>query len=104
MRLKLSNRARKRLACAADDNLLGSPRELAYRFGSDCAVDRLLLAQKTSEAADIAKWHRPQLPISGGTLIARGLAQGPIVARTLRAIEDRWVLFRASRKVRISKR
>lgn len=92
VRLKLSNRARKRLACAADDNLLSSPRELAYRFGSDCAVDRLLLAQKTSEAADIAKWHRPQLPISGGALIARGLAQGPIVARTLRAIEDRWVL------------
>lgn len=91
-RLKLSNRARKRLACAVDNNLLSSPQELAYRFGSECAADRLLLAQKTSEAAEIAKWTRPQLPINGGALISRGLAQGPIVARTLRAIEDRWVL------------
>jgi len=31
------------------------------------------------------------LPIGGGALIARGLAEGPIVARTLRRIEDQWV-------------
>ena len=33
----------------------------------------------------------PKLPIGGGTLISRGLPEGPAVARTLRAIEDRWV-------------
>jgi len=33
----------------------------------------------------------PRIPISGGALIARGLPEGPIVARTLKAIEDRWV-------------
>ncbi len=31
------------------------------------------------------------MPVSGGSLIARGLVEGPIVARTLRQIEDRWV-------------
>jgi poly(A) polymerase len=31
------------------------------------------------------------LPIGGGALIARGLEEGPVVARTLRQIEDRWV-------------
>ena len=45
----------------------------------------------SSEAADIAVWQPPRLPIGGGALIARGLAEGPIVARTLKAIEDRWV-------------
>jgi poly(A) polymerase len=57
----------------------------------ECAVDRLLLAGKSAEAAAISAWKAPRLPISGGNLIARGLAEGPIVARTLRQIEDRWV-------------
>jgi poly(A) polymerase len=33
----------------------------------------------------------PRLPISGGQLIKRGVAQGPLVARTLQAIERQWV-------------
>jgi poly(A) polymerase len=90
-RLKLSNRAKKRLACAAASDLAASPEGLAYRLGAECAADRLLLAGKPLEAARIGDWPIPRLPISGGALIARGLAEGPIVARTLRAIEDRWV-------------
>jgi poly(A) polymerase len=39
----------------------------------------------------IAGWHRPRLPIGGGVLIKRGLAEGPVVARTLKAIEDGWI-------------
>jgi poly(A) polymerase len=39
----------------------------------------------------ILAWNAPRLPISGGALIKRGLPAGPAVARTLRAIEDRWV-------------
>jgi len=39
----------------------------------------------------MASWHAPRLPISGGQLIKRGLAEGPLVARTLRRIEDIWV-------------
>jgi poly(A) polymerase len=50
-----------------------------------------LLAGKSGEAAEIAKWKAPRLPISGGALIARGLAEGPIIARTLRQIENRWI-------------
>jgi len=90
-RLKLSNKSRKRLACAAvvDTNL--APEALAYRLGNACAVDRLLLAGKANEASRIAGWRLPRLPIGGGVLIERGLIEGPIVARTLRKIEDRWV-------------
>ena len=90
-RLRLSNKSRKRLACAAMSDLSSSPRALAYRAGPDCAVDRLLLAGKPDEAAAISAWKPPRLPIGGGALIARGLAEGPIVARTLKAIENRWV-------------
>jgi poly(A) polymerase len=91
VRLRLSNKARKRLACAAGTDLFASPQALAYRVGLDCAVDRLLLAGQAEQAAAIAGWKAPRLPISGGRLIARGLPEGPVVARTLKQIEDRWV-------------
>lgn len=91
VRLKLSNKARKRLTCAAGADAGSMPEALAYRLGIDCAVDALLLSGKAQEAARIAKWHSPRLPIGGGVLIARGLPEGPVVARTLRRIEDRWV-------------
>ncbi|HYI43134.1 MAG TPA: CCA tRNA nucleotidyltransferase, partial [Sphingomicrobium sp.] len=42
-RLKLSNRARQRIACGAIRDVEGEPRALAYRIGNECAVDRLLL-------------------------------------------------------------
>jgi poly(A) polymerase len=90
-RLRLSNKARKRLACSAEQELGSSPKALAYRIGTECAVDRLLLAGHASEVSEIANWHRPRLPIGGGQLIKRGLKEGPVVARTLRRIEDRWV-------------
>jgi len=91
VRLRLSNKARKRLVCAAARDLGISPQALAYRVGNECAVDRLLLAGRPSDAAAIAAWHRPRLPVSGGQLIKRGLAEGPIVAQTLRSIEDEWL-------------
>jgi poly(A) polymerase len=91
VRLKLSNKARKRLACAAAADIGVPPQALAYRFGSDCAADRLLLANRADDAACIANWRPPRLPIGGGALIARGLKAGPIVARTLKRIESRWV-------------
>jgi poly(A) polymerase len=91
VRLKLSNKARKRIACAAAIEVGIAPRALAYRLGTACAVDRLLLGGAAEDAVRVAKWHPPRLPISGGVLIARGLPEGPIVARTLRRIEDHWV-------------
>ncbi|MFL6751787.1 MAG: CCA tRNA nucleotidyltransferase [Sphingomicrobium sp.] len=91
VRLRLSNKARKRLACAAGTDLFSSPRVLAYRVGTECALDRLLLAGKSADAKAIAGWKPPRLPIGGGALIARGLPEGPVVARTLRRIDDAWV-------------
>jgi len=91
VRLKLSNKARKRLACAVGRDIDSTPEVLAYRRGTECAVDRLLLAGDAREAARIAEWRPPRLPISGGALIERGLVEGPIVARTLRKIEEGWL-------------
>ncbi len=91
IRLRLSNKARKRLACAASTDLSSSAEALSYRVGTACAVDRLLLAGKVDQARAIANWAAPRLPISGGALIARGLPEGPAVARALRTIEDRWI-------------
>jgi poly(A) polymerase len=90
-RLKLSNKSRKRLTCAAGNDLDPSPQALGYRSGPDCAVDRLLLAGRTDDAAAIVSWKPPRLPVKGGDLIRRGLPEGPAVARALRRIEDEWV-------------
>ena len=91
VRLRLSNKARKRLTCSADTVGHGPAQTLAYRFGSECAVDRLLLGGLAQEVGRLAGWHRPRLPISGGALIKRGVPEGPLVAQTLRRIEDEWV-------------
>ena len=90
-RLRLSNKARKRLACAVTPEQTQSPQALAYRVGKECAQDRLLLDGKANDAAMVAGWTAPRLPISGGALIKRGLEEGPVVARTLRRIEERWL-------------
>jgi poly(A) polymerase len=91
VRLKLSTKARKRLACSASEDLVANPHALAYYAGHVCAIDRLLLAGHTREAAAIASWHAPTLKIGGGELIKRGLRPGPVVAKTLRTIERAWV-------------
>jgi len=90
-RLKLSNKARAHLKCAAVPDLDIGPQALAYRVGPDCAADRLLLAGKVDEARATASWTPPRLPVRGGALIARGLPEGPVVARTLRRIEEEWI-------------
>jgi poly(A) polymerase len=91
VRLKLSTKMRKRLACAAGDDLDANPQALSYYVGQTCAIDRLLLSGLTREAAEAASWHAPRLPIGGGELIKRGLKPGPVVATTLRRIERSWV-------------
>jgi poly(A) polymerase len=87
-RLKLSNKQRQRLESAML-SVDADPHELAYRLGTEFAVDRLLLSG--GDAAAIRDWARPRLPMSGGQLVAKGLKAGPDVAKTLRAIEDRWI-------------
>lgn len=90
-RLKLSKKARKRLAAAADPDLSINPRALAYWAGAETAIDRLLLARRPVDAAAIPDWPVARLPISGGKLIKLGLAEGPAVATALKAIDRRWV-------------
>jgi len=87
-RLKLSNKQRQRLESAALP-VDAEPHALAYRLGTELAIDRLLLSG--GDAAAIRDWPRPRLPMSGGQLVAKGLKAGPDVAKTLRAIEDRWI-------------
>ncbi|VXC98679.1 CCA tRNA nucleotidyltransferase [Sphingomonas sp. 8AM] len=88
-RLKLSNSDRKRLIQSTAGGGGEGARALGYRVGLESAIDRLLLAGE--DLHDLIGWQRPSLPIGGGALVARGLAKGPDVARTLRAIEDRWI-------------
>ena len=90
-RLKLSKKARKRLAAAADPDCSINPRALAYWHGTETAIDRLLLARRPADAASLVDWPLPRLPLSGGGLIKRGLPEGPAVASTLKAIERQWV-------------
>lgn len=89
-RLKLSNAIRKRLETARSAATLPAP-ELAYRLGVEGAVDVLLLAGDPDPAARIVGSTPPRMPISGGALVRRGLVAGPLVARALRQVEDRWV-------------
>lgn len=88
-RLRLSNADRKRLIAASDGPGSEGPRGLAFRVGREIAIDRLLLAGQSIDA--LADWTPPRLPISGGDLVARGIARGPEVARALRQVESQWI-------------
>jgi poly(A) polymerase len=89
-RLRLSKRAAQRLASAARP-AHATPDILADEIGAAEAVDRLLLAGMTDPALkDMEDRPRPRLGIGGGDLIAMGLSAGPLVAKTLQAIERGW--------------
>ncbi|WP_447727040.1 CCA tRNA nucleotidyltransferase [Sphingomonas koreensis] len=90
-RLKLSNAERQTLASAIRPDFAEGPLALAYRIGPERAVDRLLVAGELAGAVAVAAWTPPRLPLSGGSLIGRGLSKGPDVAKALRRIEDRWI-------------
>lgn len=91
-RLKLSNNQAKRLVSACTLHVAMPPEALAYRIGLDEARDALLLGEgTTADLTALENWQRPVFPISGGTLIERGLPVGPLVAKTLKAIENHWI-------------
>jgi len=94
-RLKLSNKARKRLVVALEPSAATTetPRALAYRVGVEGAIDRLLLDvdQPLTALDALGGWTPPALPIGGGALIARGLPAGPDVAKALQAVQALWV-------------
>ncbi len=90
-RLRLSRSQRARLACAAERGPADadSPRALAYREGSHCAIDRLLLIG--ADPTPVIGWDAPKLPIKGGEIVRRGVQAGPAVARILQSVERRWL-------------
>ena len=90
-RLRLSRSQRERLACSAARDMSDgdAPLALAYYEGVDCARDRLLLTRADPSVLD--GWEAPQLPLKGGEIVERGVARGPQVAKTLRAVERKWV-------------
>ena len=93
-RLRFSKRAAKRLesGAARGESLEAEPEPLAYRLGRDEAVDRLLLSGADPAAVRrLDNWVKPRFPLTGGDLIALGLPPGPVVARTLQAVERDWV-------------
>ncbi len=93
-RLKLSNKARKRLSIALEtrpERLAARP--LAFQIGVEGAVDHILLnPQAPLDSLTLLNgWTPPQLPIGGGALIARGLPPGPDVAKALGEVQRIWV-------------
>jgi poly(A) polymerase len=83
-------------AAATDDG------RLARRPGGGAGGSRLPARAGRSGGQDPARrrrsggrgaldgWKRPRLAVGGGDLIAMGLEAGPVVARTLQAIEREW--------------
>lgn len=93
-RLKLSNKARKRIVAAlSPPPPCRSARELAYRCGAQAAQDMILLGRwgEPADAATLSNSELPQLPVGGAALIALGLSSGPIIARALNEIKEHWI-------------
>lgn len=90
-RLKFSNAQRKRMIAVAKRGAedAADPRALAYWQGMDVATDRVLLG--TGSLAPLKGWDVPRFPLTGGAIVARGVAAGPEVARILQACERQWV-------------
>jgi poly(A) polymerase len=97
IRLKLSNKLRAELAARLGQQALGAEtvRAIAYYQGIETARDAaLLFASDETVAECIARledWKPPVFGVKGGDLIARGITAGPLVARTLKQIESRWI-------------
>jgi poly(A) polymerase len=96
-RLKLSNRLRESLAkrLTMPQPTPQNIRAIAYRSSIDCARDVAMLnaddAILPECLAKLEGWSIPQIGLKGGELIGLGLPAGPLVARTLQAIEANWI-------------
>ncbi|MEZ5744178.1 MAG: CCA tRNA nucleotidyltransferase [Sphingomonadaceae bacterium] len=89
-RFRLSGKQKKRLKLAADRSENDADaRALAYRFGIDSALDRLLLTG--ADPGPLESWDIPEFPLKGGEIVAAGVAAGPEVARILQEVESQWI-------------
>jgi poly(A) polymerase len=90
-RLRLSNADRTRVAQAvlpADSTPVYAA---AWAAGADVLLDRLLMAGRVADAAQLIAWERPRMPISGKDFVARGVGPGPEVAARMVRFEREWV-------------
>ncbi len=93
-RLKLSNKTRKRIVAAlTTPPAHAHARELAFRIGSESAIDHLLLrdAEPLQDLASLRDWQAPEFPIGGKDLLALGVTPGPAIARLLGKIREKWI-------------
>lgn len=97
-KLKLSNAMRKRIANIRKEGaaaLAVPPRSIAHKIGIENARDLWLIesggAALNAALADLTDWEVPMLPISGGDIVAMGVAKGPEVARILQAVQQQWL-------------
>ncbi|MEL6876255.1 MAG: CCA tRNA nucleotidyltransferase, partial [Pseudomonadota bacterium] len=95
--LRFSKKARRAITSRLND-LAPTPDAipaLAYYHGADAAQDMaLLFAEDRDLSACLAlldNWTKPEFPVGGGDLVEMGLERGPIVAETLRDIEQAWI-------------
>lgn len=89
-RFRLSGAQKKRLIVAARrEDPPANARALAYRFGQEQALDRLLLSG--ADISPLNGWEIPRFRLKGGEIVARGIEAGPEVARILQTVETRWV-------------
>ena len=104
-RLRLSNAQRDRLVAAAgaEPPLSASmtplqARQAIYRIGGQAFADRVRLGWArdgeggwAALAALAACWTPPAFPVTGGDVLALGVARGPRVGAVLKAVEDWWL-------------
>ncbi|MEM8917657.1 MAG: CCA tRNA nucleotidyltransferase [Pseudomonadota bacterium] len=95
--LRFSKKARRAVTSRLSD-LAPTPDTipaLAYHHGADAGRDMALLFAEDSDLATclalLEYWTKPLFPVGGGDLVEMGLEPGPIVAETLRKIEQAWI-------------
>ena len=107
--LKFSNADKDRLIEAVEPDSrvsaslsLREARQLLYRLGRQCFLDQMLLrwSEAPRESQDgnwrkllrlVESWKKPELPIDGRDVMAKGIDEGPKIGTTLRALEEEWI-------------
>ncbi len=97
-RLKLSNKTRVELSerLAELNPVSTSAKTLGYRHGVAIATELFLLHGEEADWRNgveaLQHWRPPVFPIKGGEIVSRGLSAGPLVAKTLKAAEQQWIV------------
>lgn len=96
-RLKLSNRLRESLGKRLDAPKpnSGTIKAIAYRSGIETARDVAMLYAADADLPGcltaLDGWTDPRMEIKGGDLIRMGIPAGPMVAKTIQAVEAAWI-------------